>query len=92
MKKRIEEGCTAIIVKGAQDPRFPTNVGVIVKVGKFIGDDGHKFLNDFWEVDKPMFYANGMSDMLMPESHMERIDYDDIEESNHTYNLVESEE
>lgn len=77
--KPIEEGCLAIIVKGAQNPKYETNIGKVVTVGKFIGDK-KGFQPDLWEVDISIQYESGAKYNLCPEYTMERIDDEDIYE------------
>jgi hypothetical protein len=69
MSKPIEEGCRAVIVNSVAG-----NNGVIVTVGKFVGEvlgwEGCKR----WEIDKNLPAAHGSIATTMQEHQLERID------------------
>ena len=90
---KIEKGCMAILV----NCKVPSNIGKIVTVGKYIGTKsinkpGWGDFKNIWGVDQKIKFTCGGSFFFATEHSMERIDYDDIEEKNHTYELVETEE
>jgi hypothetical protein len=54
MNNKIEKGCLAIVVAG----RCSENIGKVVRVGDFVGQLPDSRLKDYWQVDKPMKFAN----------------------------------
>lgn len=83
--RKIEEGCTAIILGGV----MKENTGIVVTVGKFIG----KFENakeyseasNLWEINKAVKFLDGKFYKMCSEGYLQRIDddtntVDDVEE------------
>ena len=81
MSKLIEEGCRAVIVGSVNG-----NNGVIVTVGKYIGDNPRAAGVDFWEVDKDIKYTI-TTERSLPECSLRRID--DNEEELSSWEAVE---
>ncbi len=78
MKTELEPGCMAIIVGGV----VRSNIGMIVKVGNFIGKIPRRnrinFVDpDMWEVDKPILFNCGRNFNLCSGKTMQRLNDED---------------
>jgi hypothetical protein len=69
MNDKIEKGCLAIVVAG----RCSENIGKVVRVGDFVGQlPDSRLLKDYWQVDKPMKFANAFGVLLDGERYFNR--------------------
>jgi hypothetical protein len=70
--KPIEEGCKAVIVNSAAG-----NDGIVVTVGKFIGDKKEWVYGSHWEIDKTITSRRGQRINFIAEAQLRRIDDED---------------
>jgi len=67
----IEKGCTAIIIKSDGSGK---SLGMILKIGNYIGKkEGFKG-NRMWESNKPVPYTDKLEHYFINEAFIQRID------------------
>lgn len=72
--RNLEPGCKAIVINGAMNPDYPTNLGKIVTVGNCLGPIQGNIHGDVWEVLEPMITEYGGIGYYNLEKNLQRID------------------